>query len=224
MKRVGTLKILVIFVLLAGVFNRYLLSAESASAGSIAAAFPQKGAGQKDTVAGAVRFGHDILPILAANCFSCHGPDERNRKAGLRLDQEAAAKAVRPGGAPIVPGHPETSLIIARMTSLDPGVVMPPASSHRQVTPAQIELLRRWIAEGAKWGRHWSFEPIERPALAISKVSPIDQLVDRMLARNGLTRRPAAEPRVLVRRLWLDLIGLPPSPEVADRFAADPSP
>jgi mono/diheme cytochrome c family protein len=223
-KRVGTLKFLVIFVLLAGVFNRYLLSAESASAVSIAAAFPQKGAGQKDTVAGAVRFGHDILPILAANCFSCHGPDERNRKAGLRLDQEAAAKAVRPGGAPIVPGHPETSLIIARMTSLDPGVVMPPASSHRQVTPAQIELLRRWIAEGAKWGRHWSFEPIERPALAISKVSPIDQLVDRMLARNGLTRRPAAEPRVLVRRLWLDLIGLPPSPEVADRFAADPSP
>ena len=224
MRRIGTLKVLVIFVLLAGVFNRYLLSAESASAGSIAGASQQKGAGQKDTGPGAVRFGRDILPILAANCFSCHGPDERNRKAGLRLDQEAAAKAVRPGGTPIVPGHPETSLIIARMTSLDPGVVMPPASSHRQVTPAQVELLRRWIAEGAKWGRHWSFEPIERPALAISKVSPIDQLVDRMLARNGLTRRPAAEPRVLVRRLWLDLIGLPPSPEVADRFAADPSP
>ena len=224
MKRVGTLKFLVIFVLLAGVVNHYLLSAESASGGSIAAAFPQKSAGQKDTVAGAVSFGRDILPILAANCYSCHGPDERNRKAGLRLDQEAVAKAVRPGGTPIAPGHPETSLIIARMTSLDPGVVMPPASSHRQVTPAQIELLRRWIAEGAKWGRHWSFEPIERPALAISKVSPVDQLVDRMLARNGLTRRPAAEPRVLVRRLWLDLIGLPPSPEVADRFAADPSP
>lgn len=224
MRRVGTLKFLVIFLLLAGVCNRYLLSAESASGGSIATVSPQKGAGQKDTVAGAVRFGRDILPILAANCFSCHGPDERNRKAGLRLDQEAAAKAVRPGGTPIAPGHPETSLIIARMTSLDPGVVMPPASSHRQVTPAQVELLRRWIAEGAKWGRHWSFEPIERPALAISKVSPVDQLVDRMLARNGLTRRPAAEPRVLVRRLWLDLIGLPPSPEVADRFAADPSP
>ena len=192
MKRVGTLKFLVILLLAAGVLHLCLPAVESA---------PEP-----------LRFGRDILPILSGNCFSCHGPDERNRKAGLRLDLEAAAKTFRNSGKPINPGHPESSLIIERITSPNPDLVMPPASSHRKVTPDQVVLLRRWISEGAKWGRHWSFEPIERPAIAISKVSPIDQLVDRMLARNGLTRRPTADPRVLVRRLWLDLIGLPPSP------------
>ncbi|MDX2031058.1 MAG: PSD1 and planctomycete cytochrome C domain-containing protein [Blastocatellia bacterium] len=170
-----------------------------------------------------VRFGRDVLPILAANCFSCHGPDEKNRKAGLRLDLEEDAKAKRRSGFPIAPGQPEKSLLLARLTSADPDVVMPPPSSHKRVGAAQIEILRRWISEGAKWGRHWSFEPVVRPAIADGQ-KPIDALVSASLAKKGLALRPSAAPHALARRVWLDLVGLPPAPETADRFAANPSP
>jgi Protein of unknown function (DUF1553)/Protein of unknown function (DUF1549)/Planctomycete cytochrome C len=170
-----------------------------------------------------VGFGSDVLPILSTNCFACHGPDDKNRQAGLRLDVEEAAKARRRSGFPIVPGQPEKSLIIARLTSADPDLVMPPPSAHRKVTPDQIETLRRWIAEGAKWGKHWSFEPVARPVIA-SGQQPIDALVSAALAKKGLKLRPSAAPHILVRRLWIDLIGLPPAPEIADIFAADPSP
>ena len=170
-----------------------------------------------------VRFGREVLPILAANCFSCHGPDEKNRKAGLRLDVESEAKAKRRSGSPIVPGEPGKSLILTRLTSIDPDVVMPPPSSHKQVSAAQIEIIRRWIVEGAKWGRHWSFEPVTRP-VTTGKQNPIDALVVAALAKKGLALRQNAAPQTLVRRLWLDLIGLPPTPEVADKFAANPSP
>src|SRR5262245_3865841 len=170
-----------------------------------------------------VRFGRDVLPILSANCFACHGPDEKNRKAGLRLDLEAEAKATRRRGAPIAPGQPEKSLVIARLTSADPDVVMPPPSAHKQVKLEQIETLRRWIAEGAKWGRHWSFEPLMRPVIA-SERRPVDALVSAALAKKWLAIRTPAAPQTLARRLWLDLIGLPPTPEIADEFAADPSP
>ncbi|MFN7625008.1 MAG: DUF1549 domain-containing protein, partial [Acidobacteriota bacterium] len=177
-----------------------------------------------NTADASIRFGRDVLPILAAHCFSCHGPEEGNRKAGLRLDLEESAKAPRRAGTPIKPGDPAASLIMARITSADPDLVMPPASAHRKISPAQIELLRRWIAAGAPWGRHWSFEPVVAPPLARGATHPIDHLVDQALAGKGLPRRPAATPHTLVRRLWLDLIGLPPPPEVADRFAVDPSP
>src|SRR5262245_5324346 len=120
-----------------------------------------------------VRFGRDVLPILSANCFACHGPDEKNRKAKLRLDVEAEAKASRRSGSPIAPGQPDKSLIIARLTSRDPDVVMPPPSAHKEIKPEQIETLRRWIAEGAKWGRHWSFEPPQRPLIAGER-RPVD--------------------------------------------------
>jgi Protein of unknown function (DUF1553)/Protein of unknown function (DUF1549)/Planctomycete cytochrome C len=169
-----------------------------------------------------IRFGSDVLPILSTNCFACHGPDEKNRQAGLRLDVEEAAKIKRRSGFPIAPGQPEKSLIIARLTSSDPDLVMPPPSAHRKVTPDQIETLRRWIAEGAKWGKHWAFEPVARPALA-SGQRPIDALVSASLGKEGLKLRNPAAPHTLVRRLWLDLIGLPPTPEIADSFAADPS-
>jgi mono/diheme cytochrome c family protein len=171
------------------------------------------------------RFGRDILPILSANCFACHGPDEKHRQAGLRLDLEANAKANRRNGPAIAPGYPEKSLIMARLTSADPDMVMPPPSSHKQVKPEQIEILRRWIAEGAKWGKHWSFEPLSRPVIAGDmKRHPIDALVSAALSKKGLVLRPLAPPQTLTRRLWLDLIGLPPTPEIADRFAAEPSP
>lgn len=166
-----------------------------------------------------IRFGRDVLPILAANCFTCHGPDEKNRKAGLRLDLEADAKAKRRSGVPIVPEQPEQSVLLKRLRSTDPDSVMPPPSAHKQVSPAQIEIIRRWIAEGAPWGRHWSFEPVVRPANAT-----IDDLVSAALASKNLTLRPPAKPHALVRRLYLDLIGLPPPPGIADQFAKNPSP
>lgn len=178
---------------------------------------------EKSAAAEPVRFGRDVLPILAANCFACHGPDERNRKAGLRLDVEENAKAKRRSGSPVVPGEPDKSLILARLTSADPDVVMPPPSSHKQVSAAQVETIRRWIAEGATWGRHWSFEPVVKP-VTNGKQQPIDALVSVALAKKGLALRPNASPHTLVRRLWLDLIGLPPTPELADKFAANPSP
>ena len=171
-----------------------------------------------------VRYGRDVLPILAANCFSCHGPDEKNRKAGLRLDVEAEAKAKRHSGFPIAPGQPEKSLLLTRLTSTDPDVMMPPPSTHKQVTAAQIDIIRRWISEGAKWGLHWSFEPVLRPAIANEKQLPIDALVSAALVKKNLALRPSAVPQTLVRRLWLDLIGLPPTPEIADKFAQNPSP
>ncbi len=172
----------------------------------------------------AIRFGRDVLPILSTNCYACHGPDEHERKANLRFDIEADAKAEHDGGIAIVPGNPDESTLIQRITSTDPDVVMPPANSHKELKTEQMETLRRWIAEGAKWGRHWSFEPVERPQVSAQNgESPIDTIVSSTLAAKGLTLRAAAEPHQLVRRVWLDLTGLPPAVEVADQFAANPS-
>ena len=165
-----------------------------------------------------VQFARDVLPVLSANCYSCHGPDEHERQAKLRLDVEAAAKRVGQNGTPIVPGQPDQSLIIARITSTDPDVVMPPPSSRRKLLPGQIETIRRWVAEGAPWQRHWSFEPVRKP------VGSLDDQVRTELTRKGLALREAASPHTLARRLSIDLIGLPPTPEMADEFAKSPSP
>ncbi|MBC8116628.1 MAG: PSD1 domain-containing protein, partial [Candidatus Saccharimonas sp.] len=165
-----------------------------------------------------VQFSRDVLPVLSANCFACHGPDEHERQAGLRLDVEAEAKKPRDDGSPLVPGSPDKSTLITRLTSTDPEVVMPPPKANRQLKPEQIETLRRWVAEGAKWQRHWSFEPVVKPA------GSLDDLVKAELTRKGLALQRAAAPHTLARRLSLDLIGLPPTPEMADVFALDPSP
>lgn len=171
-----------------------------------------------------VRFGRDVLPVFSANCFACHGPDASVRQANLRLDLETDAKAKHDGGFPIVPGNLEESTLIQRITSTDPDRVMPPPDSHKTLKPEQVEALKRWIAQGAEWGRHWSFEPIERPAgIAGDRRHPIDILVEASLRSKGLQLRPQADPHKLVRRVWLDLVGLPPSVETADAFAADPS-
>lgn len=169
-----------------------------------------------------IRFGRDVLPILSANCYACHGPDQSERKAGLRLDQESEAKAEHDSGATIVAGDPLASVVFQRITSGDPDAIMPPPDSHRQLTAAQIDILRRWIEQGAVWGRHWSFEPVQRLGHPAAAQSSLDAVVSESLARNGLTLRPSAPPHQLVRRVSLDLIGLPPTPELADRFAADP--
>ena len=104
-----------------------------------------------------VDFSRDVLPILSANCFACHGPDEKERKAKLRLDVEADAKRPREGETPVLAGKPEQSSVFTRLVSKDEDELMPPPESHKTLKPAQIDLVRRWIAEGAKWGRHWSF-------------------------------------------------------------------
>ena len=167
-----------------------------------------------------VQFSREVLPILSTTCYACHGPDEHERKGKLRLDLEEDAKKEHEDGFPIVPGQPEKSTILTRILSKDPDDVMPPPKAHKTVKPEQIEILRRWISEGAKWGRHWSFEPVVKPASA----NGIDELVKAELTKKGLALRPAAIPQTLVRRLWLDLVGVPPTPEIADQFAANPSP
>ncbi len=165
-----------------------------------------------------VQFARDVLPILSANCFACHGPDEGERQADLRLDLEADAKDSRGGTPAIVAGDPEASGVWQRLTSSDPDMVMPPPATNKTLTPEQLDTIRRWIAGGAPWQRHWSFEPVVRPP------GSLDDQVRRVLAQKGLSLRPAADPHTLVRRLYLDLIGLPPTPDVADAFAADPAP
>lgn len=171
-----------------------------------------------------LRFGRDILPILSTSCYACHGPDQAERQANLRFDIEADAKAEHDGGTPIVPGKPDESTLIQRIASTDPEVMMPPPDSHKDLELAQIQTLTRWIAEGAEWGRHWSFEPVARPQLSIpAGNSPIDVLVATTLARKGLTQSPAAESHQLARRVWLDVIGVPPTIAAADEFSANPN-
>ncbi len=176
-----------------------------------------------------VRFSRDILPLLSDNCFHCHGPDEKNRKADLRLDTREAATEVRDGSAAILPGKPESSLLMERILSKDPDEIMPPPKAHRTLTPTQIELFRRWIAEGAPWGKHWAFEKIQRPQVpaapsAESVRNPIDAFVQSRLASENLTPAPAAAPHALLKRLAFDLTGLPPSEPMAARFLKNPTP
>ncbi len=165
-----------------------------------------------------VHFARDVLPLLSTNCFACHGPDEHERKADLRLDQEEEAKALRDGGAAVTAGDIEKSSVVARIISSDPDLVMPPPIARRQLTAEQIGIIKRWIAEGAVWQRHWSFEPVVKPP------GTLDYQVNTELAKAGLGMQATSSPHVLARRLSLDLIGLPPTPEVADEFAQNPSP
>ena len=171
-----------------------------------------------------VRFGQDVLPILSTNCFACHGPDESVRKGNLRLDIEQDAKAAHDSGVTIVPGNPDDSILMQRILSTDADVVMPPPDSHNQLKPEQIATLKQWIKEGAVWGRHWSFEPIVRPqGSAADSSGAIDEIVEKSLAEKQLKLSPEASPHQLIRRVALDLTGVPPTLEMADAFAANPT-
>jgi len=170
-------------------------------------------------------FNRDIRPILAENCFACHGPDSAARKADLRLDRhETAVKA----GA-ISPGKPEESEMIRRIFSTDQDEMMPPSSIHKQLAAAQKEKLKTWIAAGAEYQPLWSFLPPVRPAMpAVHRESwirnPIDRFVLACLEQHGLSPAPEADRRTLARRLSLDLTGLPPAVEVVEAFVNDKSP
>jgi mono/diheme cytochrome c family protein len=179
---------------------------------------PEPADGSSATEQPRIEFARDVLPILSANCYACHGPDEGHRQAGLRLDVESGATASAGLEDVVVAGEPGASPLITRISSTDPGEVMPPPDFNRQLKPEQIEILRRWVAQGADWQQHWAFRPVTRPA------GSLDDLVRQRLATAGLNMRPTASPHALARRLSLDLIGLPPTPEMADALATDPSP
>ncbi len=173
----------------------------------------------------AIRFSRDILPILSDNCFQCHGPDPKEgRKGDLRLDEETEAKKARTERPAIAPGKPHESEILLRIQTEDPEEKMPPPKSGKKLDTRQVELLREWIAQGAPWGRHWSFEPVRRPALAESGAAAIDTLIERRLEAENLRPNPPAPRHTLIRRLKLDLTGLPPTPAEVDAFLQDTAP
>lgn len=174
-----------------------------------------------------IRFDREIRPLLARNCFGCHGPDESHRQAGLRLDVEEAAKRVRKGRQAIKPGDPNQSEVWKRIISTDPEEVMPPADSERALTAEQKEKIRLWIEQGAPWGQHWAFEKPIRPALPATQTPtqhPIDAFIVARLEREKLTLSPPADRYTLARRVALDLTGLPPEPHLVQRFIDDPAP
>jgi len=170
-------------------------------------------------------YGRDVLPILSDNCFYCHGPDAKRRKADLRLDDETSAKRKPAEGSPaIVPGKSKESELVRRILTKDADDLMPPPKSHKKLTPAQIKTLRDWIDAGAKWGRHWSFAALEKPAVPPGDLHPIDAFLNARLAAEKIVPSPPAPRHVLLRRLSLDLTGLPPTPEELDVFLADAAP
>ncbi len=168
-----------------------------------------------------VDFAREIRPILSEHCFTCHGPDSNKRKAGLRLDQkESAFSKMESGETPIVPGDVEKSDLLRRIVSTDRDEVMPPPKEHRKLKPAQVELLTRWIKEGAPWTGHWAFQPVQPPAVPVvsGATNPIDAFIVEKLNKEGLKPSPAEEPARLLRRLSLDLTGLPPTLAEVDDF------
>jgi hypothetical protein len=177
-------------------------------------------------------FNQDVQPILASNCFSCHGPDPEMRKANLRLDLEESAFKKRPGKPDaIVPGHPEKSELIRRIESKDPHYLMPQTSlgEAKPMKPQEIAILKQWVAEGAHYRPHWAFEKPARAALPPVKVAgwaqnPIDAFVLARLNKEGLHPSPEADKHTLIRRVTLDLTGLLPTPEEVNAFVADNSP
>ncbi len=170
--------------------------------------------------ADSVSFHRDIRPLLSDHCFACHGPDEKKREAELRLDQ---SKSALDSGA-IVPGKPELSLLWQRISSEDPEAVMPPAGFHKSLNRAQRGLLRKWIEAGAEYQEHWSFVAPQKPVVPpINEKNPIDAFLQKRLNSEGLALSPLTDRRTLIRRVTLDLTGLPPTPAEVDAFVADRS-
>lgn len=177
----------------------------------------------------AITFNRDIRPILSDTCFKCHGFDRNARQADLRLDIREDALAARGDTTPIVPGDPGRSEVVRRITTTNLDERMPPADSNRSLTPEQIELIRRWIAQGAEYQSHWSLvAPVSSPLPAVVDDlwvrNPIDRFVLARLASVGLAPSPEAGKSTLIRRATLDLTGLPPTPSEVDAFLADDSP
>jgi hypothetical protein len=178
--------------------------------------------------ADSVEFNRDIRPVLSDKCFTCHGPDAGNRKTKLRFDQESGARIeLSRGGFAIVPGDPTHSEMYLRVSSSNTATRMPPAYAGAQkLSDREIGLIRRWIEEGAQWQRHWSFIPPKRPALPDVREkewprNSIDSFVLSRLEREGLAPSLDADRYTLIRRVTLDLTGLPPTPAEVEAFLHD---
>ncbi|PSR52846.1 hypothetical protein AHMF7605_04550 [Adhaeribacter arboris] len=178
-----------------------------------------------------VSYNFDIRPILSDNCYACHGPDANKREAGLRLDiAEEAYKALEenPTAHALVPGKPELSVVYQRISSPDTAMVMPPAGSNLKLTTREIQLIQKWIKQGAKYEPHWAFVAPKKPALPLIKQkdwarNQIDYFILEKQEQKGLSPNPEADKERLLKRVSLDLIGLPPSLQLMDRFLADTS-
>jgi len=172
-----------------------------------------------------VQFNRDIRPILSATCFSCHGPDEHGRKAKLRLDTAEAITEDADGWRPIVPGDPRASEAWARIISDDPDELMPPPESHLEITGEQKALIKRWIEEGAAYEKHWAYTPPKKTPVAQDQMSDaIDYFIERRLKKEGLALSSPAGRGALLRRLYLDLTGVPPTADELEAFLADDRP
>ncbi len=176
-----------------------------------------------------IDYNRDIRPILSENCYACHGPDPKARKADLRLDLKEDAFRERSGMGVIVAGDPASSELLERIATDDPEAVMPPPRSGKALSVAQIELIRNWIAQGAPWDGHWAYirpEHANPPEVRDANWprNPIDRFVRNRIEKEGLSPSPEAEEATLIRRLSLDLTGLPPSPAEVDAFLADTGP
>lgn len=183
-----------------------------------------------------VSFNRDVRPILSDACFHCHGPDDQQRQAGLRLDQRDSAIAeAESGQTPVIPGNAAASELVRRITSTDESLVMPPPGSGKVISPQQIETLQRWISEGAEYEGHWAFQTVIRPdppelpsnslnANFSASANPIDRFVGWRLQQTGLKPSPEAKRETLIRRVSLDLTGLPPTLDEVNAFLADESP
>lgn len=179
-----------------------------------------------------IDFNREIRPILSNSCYKCHGPDEKERKGGsdgLRLDTLAGATVDLGGQQAIQPGEPEKSLLIERVTSTDPDVVMPPRGHGKPLSPSDVATLKEWIRQGATYALHWSYVKPLRPALPEVKAgalvhTPVDRFILARLTTEGLAPQPPADDRTLIRRVALDLTGLPPTRAEVDTFLKDTAP
>ncbi|MBY0523516.1 MAG: PSD1 and planctomycete cytochrome C domain-containing protein [Gemmataceae bacterium] len=190
---------------------------------------PAKADGPLPPAKTAIDFSRHIRPLLSENCFSCHGPDDKSRKAKLRLDTKDGAFAeLRGGGFAIVAGKSAESALIERIVTTDPKKLMPPPQSNKHLKPEQIALLKQWIDQGAPWSEHWAFVTPKKPTSpAVKNVTwsknPIDPFILARLEAKGLQPTPEADKARLIRRVTLDLTGLPPSGAEVDAFLADNS-
>ena len=174
-----------------------------------------------------VDFARDVLPILSNHCFQCHGPDEKARKGDLRLDTKE--DALRKQGAVIVPGKSAESEVVRRIESADAKEQMPPKKANKNLKPEQVAILKKWIDAGAPWGTHWSFTKPVRPPVPVSRASawvknPIDAFILARLEKEKLSPSPEADKERLIRRVTIDLTGLPPTPDEVEAFLKDTTP
>ncbi|WP_009958419.1 DUF1553 domain-containing protein [Verrucomicrobium spinosum] len=171
-----------------------------------------------------VDFNKDVRPIISAKCYHCHGADEGSRKAKLRLDLRDEAIKDRDGVHAIKPGDAGASDIMARILTTDPDEVMPPPKEGHALTSREIEVMKKWINQGAPYAEHWAFQKPVKPTPPSAVVAPVDAFVQKHLKAQGLAPAPEADRHTLIRRLALDLTGLPPSPAEVKRFVEDQRP